>query len=65
LIIADAEASEEEGAKGYANKLMTTAENPFAFPDEELLAQTSFGRSITTDEEAEEWDNIFLPISQG
>jgi spermidine/putrescine transport system substrate-binding protein len=65
LIVADAEAATEEGAKGYANKLMATAENPFAFPDEELLAQTSFGRSITTDEEAEEWDNIFLPISQG
>jgi hypothetical protein len=30
-----------------------------------LLDKTKFGKSITTDDEAAEWDNIFLPISQG
>ena len=61
----DAQAAEEDGSKGYARKLLTTANSPFAFPDESLLSKTSFGKSITTDDEAEEWDNIFLPISQG
>lgn len=64
-IVEDAQAAEDDGYKGYANKLATTANNPFAFPDSSLLDQTKFGKSIKTDEEAEEWDNIFLPISQG
>jgi spermidine/putrescine transport system substrate-binding protein len=63
-IIEDAEAAEEDGYKGYANKLYETANSPYAFPDEEVLATASFGKSITTDEEAEEWDAIFLPITQ-
>ena len=64
-IMEDAQAAEEDGSKGYATKLLTTATSPFAFPDEIFLSKTSFGKSITTDGEAEEWDNIFLPISQG
>ena len=27
-----------------------------------MLAQTSFGRNLTTDEEQEEWDAIFNPL---
>jgi spermidine/putrescine transport system substrate-binding protein len=65
LILEDAKAAEDAGDKGYANKLYETARSPFAFPDSSLLDQTKFGKSITTDDEATEWDNIFLPISQG
>jgi len=65
LIQKDADQALEDGYKGYANKLAQTASNPFAFPDSATLSGTSFGKSITTDDEAEEWDNIFLPISQG
>ncbi|HEU4354077.1 MAG TPA: spermidine/putrescine ABC transporter substrate-binding protein [Actinomycetota bacterium] len=60
----DVKAALDDGYKGYANKLTLTAESPFAFPDEALLAQTKFGTNITSDEQAEEWDNIFLPITQ-
>ncbi|MEX2407288.1 MAG: spermidine/putrescine ABC transporter substrate-binding protein [Actinomycetota bacterium] len=65
LIIADADAAEEDGFKGYANKLYQTAESPFLYPDDAFISRTSFGRDLTTDEETEEWDSIFLPISQG
>ena len=64
LIVEDAKAAEEDGNKGYATKLYATAENPYAFPDEDTLSKTFFGRSIVSDDEAEEWDNIFLPITQ-
>lgn len=63
-IIDDADAAQEKGWKGYANKLYSTAENPYLFPDEELLSQCSFGRVLTTDEEKDEWDSIFEPISE-
>ena len=64
LILEDAKAAEDDGYKGYANKLSVTAESQYAFPDDALLAQAKFGANITTDEQAEEWDNIFLPITQ-
>jgi len=64
-ILEDAKQAEEDGYKGYANKLYETAKSPFAFPDSSLLDNTKFGKSITNDDEASEWDNIFLPISQG
>ncbi len=63
-IIADAEKAREQGYKGYANKLYATAESEFAFPDDATLAKAKFGTNITTDEQAQEWDAIFLPISQ-
>jgi hypothetical protein len=63
-IMKDADQAVEDGYKGYANKLYSTAKNEFAFPDDALLAQTKFGTSITNDDQAEEWDNIFLPITQ-
>jgi spermidine/putrescine transport system substrate-binding protein len=64
LVVADGEAALDEGYKGYGNKLLATAENRFTFPDDELLGATTFLRDLTTDEEREEWDAIFLPISQ-
>jgi spermidine/putrescine transport system substrate-binding protein len=65
LIIRDAEAAEEDGFKGYANKLFQTARSEFLYPSDEFLSRTSFGFTDWTDEAAEEWDSIFLPISQG
>lgn len=65
LIIKDADAAVEDGFKGYANKLYRTAESPYLYPDDEFLSRTSFGRQLETDAETEEWDSIFLPISQG
>ncbi len=65
LIVQDAEAAEEDGFKGYANKLYQTAESEFLYPTDEFLSRTSFGFTDWTDEAAEEWDSIFLPISQG
>jgi len=50
--------------KGYANKLFATAENRFTFPDEKVLAATSFAGDLKTDEEPEDWSAIFNPISQ-
>jgi spermidine/putrescine transport system substrate-binding protein len=65
LMLADADEAEAEGDKGRANKLRASAESPYLYPTEEFLSRTSFGRPQTTDEEVEEWDSIFLPISQG
>jgi spermidine/putrescine transport system substrate-binding protein len=64
LILKDADQAEQDGYKGYAAKLYETAKNPYLFPDESVLSNASFGRSLTSDDEAEEWDNIFLPITQ-
>jgi spermidine/putrescine transport system substrate-binding protein len=64
LILQDADAAEADGSKGLANKLRETATSPFLFPDDSVLSRANFGKSITTDDQAEEWDNIFLPISQ-
>jgi spermidine/putrescine transport system substrate-binding protein len=65
LIAKDADQAVEDGYKGYANKLYQTAQSDYLFPDDEFIAQTSFGFDPKTDEEMEEWDSIFLPISQG
>jgi spermidine/putrescine transport system substrate-binding protein len=64
-ILADADAAEAEGSKGYADKLRATAENPYLFPSDELLANASFGRQLENDDEKAEWDSIFEPISEG
>ncbi|MET0802179.1 MAG: spermidine/putrescine ABC transporter substrate-binding protein [Actinomycetota bacterium] len=55
-------ASEEKGA--YAADLEETASSSLLWPDDALLAKTPFGRNLTTDEEREEWDNIFIPITE-
>jgi spermidine/putrescine transport system substrate-binding protein len=65
LIERDAERAEQQGFKGYANKLYQTARSPFLYPSDEFLSRTSFGYSDWTQEAAEEWESIFLPISQG
>ena len=64
LITKDADQAVEDGYKGYANKLYQTAKSDYLFPDEEFISHTSFGFDPKTDEEIEEWDSIFLPISQ-
>jgi spermidine/putrescine transport system substrate-binding protein len=65
LIEQDAARAEEQGFKGYANKLYQTARSEFLYPSDEFISRTSFGRDLRTQEETEEWDSIFLPISQG
>ena len=65
MIEQDAARAEEQGFKGYANKLYQTARSEFLYPSDEFLSRTSFGYSDWTQEAAEEWDSIFLPISQG
>jgi spermidine/putrescine transport system substrate-binding protein len=64
LIQEDADKNFDQGYKGYARKLEATANSPFLYPDEEFLSRTSFGFADWTDETAQEWDSIFLPISQ-
>lgn len=65
LIKQHAQEALDEGARIYGNKLLGTAESPYLFPDEAFLSRTSFGRQLETDDEREEWDSIFLPISEG
>jgi len=57
-----AHAADESGA--FAQDLKLTAESPFLWPDDALLAQTPFGRNLTTDDERNEWDSIFIPITE-
>ena len=64
LIEQDAQKAVDQGYKGYANKLYETAKNPYAFPSEEFLSRAKFGRVFKTDEEYQEWNDIFLPISE-
>jgi spermidine/putrescine transport system substrate-binding protein len=65
VMLADAAKAEAQGQKGYAAKLSATAKSPFLFPDQSFLSRTSFGRDLKTDAERQQWDDIFLPISQG
>ena len=64
LITKDADQALEDGYKGYASKLYQTAKSEFLFPSDEFISRTSFGFDPKTDAEIEEWDSIFLPISQ-
>ncbi len=65
VMLADAQKAQDQGYKGYATKLFATAKNQYLFPDQTFLSKTSFGRELKTDEERQQWDDIFLPISQG
>ena len=47
-----------------ANALKQMADSPLLWPDEEMQSKISFGRPLTTDEERDEWNAIFLPISE-
>jgi spermidine/putrescine transport system substrate-binding protein len=62
LIAAHAEAEKDPA---YAEDLRLTAESPLLWPDDEMLANVSFGRNLTTQEERDEWDSIFLPVFEG
>lgn len=64
LMLQHADEAEEEGSKGRANKLRATANSTYLYPDDEFLATCTFGKVRDTQEVAEEWDSIFLPISQ-
>jgi hypothetical protein len=64
LLLDQIDAARVDGLKRYANKLSATVENRFTFPDDEILAATSSLRLLETDEEREEWNSIFVPISQ-
>jgi spermidine/putrescine transport system substrate-binding protein len=55
-------AAEEKGE--LAADLQETADSEFLWPDDALLARTPFGRNLATDEEREEWDSIFIPVSE-
>jgi spermidine/putrescine transport system substrate-binding protein len=64
IMLQDADKAAADGQKGLANKLKSSAENPFLFPDQALVDKCSFGRQLTNDQEASEWDSIFLPLTQ-
>ena len=55
-------ATQERGE--YAADLQATAEQHAPLARRRLLAKTPFGRNLTTDEEREEWDAIFIPITE-
>ena len=61
-IIKDAQKAADAGDKALATKLEASANNPYLYPDEALLATAYFGREQKTDAEVEEWDSILLPI---
>jgi spermidine/putrescine transport system substrate-binding protein len=58
------EHAKQEPDNFTANALEQMADNPLLWPDEELLSKVSFGRELTTEDERDEWDAIFLPISE-
>jgi hypothetical protein len=47
-----------------ASALKQMAESPLLWPDADMQSKISFGRELVTDDEREEWDAIFLPISE-
>ena len=64
-IAAHAEEERAAGKTGLADKLAATAANENLFPSDALLQRTRFRHYVRSDEEAAEFDSIFLPISQG
>jgi spermidine/putrescine transport system substrate-binding protein len=62
LIAAHAEEVKDEA---YAEDLRLTAESPLLWPDDAMLSRVTLGRNLTTQEERDEWDSIFLPIFEG
>ena len=59
-----AEHAKKEPDAFTADALKQMAESTVLWPDAEMESKISFGRDLTTDEEREEWDAIFLPISE-
>jgi spermidine/putrescine transport system substrate-binding protein len=56
--------AEEARREDVQQALADTAENPNLWPDDALLANVSTARQLTSDDEKNEWDAIFLPISE-
>ena len=65
LIATHAAEERAAGKAALADKLDATATNENLFPSDALLQRTKFRHYVRSDEEAAEWDSIFLPISQG
>ncbi len=61
-LLADHAKTEKDPATAKA--LDGMANNKFLWPDEALLEKTPFGRNLTTEEERDEWDAIFVPLSE-
>lgn len=59
----DAAAAEDKGWKGYASKLYASAKSDLMFPSEEFLQNVTWMRQLKTQDEKDEWDSIFEPIS--
>ena len=59
----DAAAAEDKGWKGYASKLYTSAKSDLMFPSDEFLQNVTWMRQLKTQDEKDEWDSIFEPIS--
>jgi spermidine/putrescine transport system substrate-binding protein len=58
------EHSKTEKDSFTASALSQMAESPLLWPDAEMQSKISFARDLVTDEERDEWDSIFLPISE-
>jgi len=65
VMLQDAQKAQQAGLKAHAKKLTDTANSPYLYPGPDFIDRTKFSRQIKTDEEAREWDSIFLPISEG
>ncbi|HVD71200.1 MAG TPA: spermidine/putrescine ABC transporter substrate-binding protein [Actinomycetota bacterium] len=59
-----ADHAKEEKDPDTAAALAAMAESPFLWPDDAMLSQLKFGREFTTDDEREEWDSIFIPLTE-
>jgi spermidine/putrescine transport system substrate-binding protein len=57
-----AEHAKTEKDEATADALAAMAESPLLWPDQDLLSRVKFARQLTTNEEKEAWDGIFLPI---
>jgi spermidine/putrescine transport system substrate-binding protein len=61
-LIADHAKTEKDADTAAA--LSAMAESPFLWPDDAMLSQLKFGREFTTDDERQEWDAIFIPLTE-
>jgi spermidine/putrescine transport system substrate-binding protein len=59
-----ADHAKEEKDPDTAAALAAMAESPYLWPDDAMLSQLKFGREFTTDDEREEWDSIFIPLTE-
>jgi spermidine/putrescine transport system substrate-binding protein len=59
----DAATAKAAGDKGYASKLSASANSDLLFPSEEFLKNVTWMRQLKTQDEKDEWDAIFEPIS--